>query len=338
MSQAPLPPPEAVRNILIWHQGALGDLLLAGPALVAISRHYPRALLTGVGVPERWGLLSGALPLAGIWDSSGAVWAYLFADAPLPALLAAKLAPFQLALVFTPEIRPGLLARLREAGIGAVRWVPSFPVECRESLAALQARHLGGCGLGYEPEPFRLALGKNGGGGEAAELLGSGPWVVAAPGSGHPCKNWPLAHYYEVTRALAWECRAQVAWLAGPAEREMLPYLQALAVSQGQRLWANLRLAQVAGLLSRSDLYLGGDSGITHLAAAVSRGAVLALFGPTDPAIWAPWGSRVTVLTAPCPRAPCSRGREIPCLEPQCLGDLPPARVLAVAAALLSGK
>ena len=45
----PLPPPAAVRHILIWHQGGLGDLLLAGPALAAVSRHYPEARLTALG-------------------------------------------------------------------------------------------------------------------------------------------------------------------------------------------------------------------------------------------------------------------------------------------------
>ena len=49
MESTPLPPPQAVGRILLWHQGALGDLLLAAPALLAVRRRYPRARLTGLG-------------------------------------------------------------------------------------------------------------------------------------------------------------------------------------------------------------------------------------------------------------------------------------------------
>jgi ADP-heptose:LPS heptosyltransferase len=64
--------------------------------------------------------------------------------------------------------------------------------------------------------------------------------------------------------------------------------------------------------------------------------AVVAMFGPTDPGIWAPPGNRVRILTGTCAQAPCSRGRAIPCDTPRCLEDLSPERVLAVAGALLS--
>lgn len=47
--------------------------------------------------------------------------------------------------------------------------------------------------------------------------------------------------------------------------------------------------------LARARLYIGNDSGITHLAAAVGT-PVLALFGPTDPAVWAPRGPHVRVV------------------------------------------
>ncbi len=147
MSLASLPPPEAVQRILIWHQGALGDLLLAGPALMAVRDRYPGARLVGLGHPERWGLLSTTLSLAAVWDSGESRWAPLFGDGPLPAALQARLAPFQLALVFSPDPGTPVPARLRQAGIPAVHWVPSFPENGREAVAALQARHLAGLGL-----------------------------------------------------------------------------------------------------------------------------------------------------------------------------------------------
>ena len=335
MPLTPLPPPAAVARLLIWHQGALGDLLLAGPALTALSRHYPQARITALGHPERWGLLSTSLPVDSGWDSGEARWASLFAETPLPRELRERLAPFQLALVFAPRPQPLLLNHLRQAGIAAVHWLPSFPETGVEAVAALQARSLAALGLSYEPVPFTLEVGLPQP--EALpELAGPGPWLAVAPGSGHPCKNWPLSHYYEASRALAWEYKLKVVWLAGPAEESMLPYLEALAKAQGQVLLARRPLARVARVLSRCRLFLGNDSGLTHLAAAVSSPEVLALFGPTDPRVWAPLGARVHPLTAPCPQAPCAAGRAIQCPEPRCLHELTPETVLAAAAQVLA--
>jgi len=309
--------------------------LLAGPALAALSRRYSRTRFTALGHPERWRLLGLSLPLEEVWDSGEARWLHLFGEADLPDVMRARLARFQLALAFSPRPQTLLLDRLRQAGIPKVHWLPSFPETGTEAVAALQARHLAALGLTYVPAPFQLEVGLSRTE-DVPELPGPGPWLAVAPGSGHPAKNWPLAHYYEVSRALGWEYGLRVLWLAGPGEGGMLPYLQALAAAQGQILLANRPLAAVARVLSRCRLYLGNDSGLTHLAAAVGQPELVALFGPTDPRVWAPLGPRLQILTGACPQAPCAAGRTIPCPEPRCLRDLSPEKVLAAAAALLS--
>ena len=337
MSANELPPPEAVQKILIWHQGALGDLLLAGPALLAWRRHYPRARITALGQMERWALLGPTLELEAVWDSAGALWAPLFQSAStLPPALKERLAPFQLALVFSPQPHPTLLARLTQAGIAAVHWLPSWPAAGKEPVRAFLAAHLARLGLTVSLEPFRLIIG-GGWQDQAPSLPGSGPVLAVAPGSGHPLKNWPLAHYYEVTRALAWQHKLRVAWLAGPGEEPILPYLKGLTAAQDHLLLMGLPLTAVAATLARCRLYLGGDSGLTHLAAAVGVPGILALFGPTDPGVWAPEGEGIRVLRTPCPQAPCATAREITCPDPQCLENLAPDLVLEAAAALLAG-
>ncbi len=332
-----MPAPAGVERLLIWHQGALGDLLLAGPALAALSRHYAGARITALGHPERWGLYSRSLPLDGVWDSGEARWVHLFSEGDVPPPIRERLARFQLALVFSPHPQTILQARLHQAGIPAVHWLPSFPETGAEAVAVLQARHLAGLGLAYVPAPINLEVGLPPDE-ELPELPGPGPWLAVAPGSGQPRKNWPLAHYYEVSRALSWEHGLKVVWLAGPGEGEMVPYLRALAQAQGQLLLAQLPLARVARVLSRCRLYLGNDSGLTHLAAAVGNPAVLALFGPTDPRVWAPLGPQVRILAAPCPQAPCAVGRTIACPESDCLKGLTPEAVMAAAAQVLSAS
>jgi hypothetical protein len=317
-------PSKSLKRILIWHQGALGDLLLAGPALAALSRHYPEATFTGVGHPDRWRLLAGTLPVAEVWDSGEALWSALFQDAgDIPPGLTARLFGVDLAVVFSPRQRPEFLARVVRGGAAQAVWLRSFPQGGVESVGALQARRLGELGIKKASGvSFRLHLEPMG-----DEELGVNPGdriLALAPGSGQPAKNWPLSRYYEVARALSWEAGLQVVWLAGPAEEAILPYIEGLAAAQEQTVWARQPLVRVARLLARTQVYLGGDSGLSHLAAAAGARRVAVLFGPTDPRIWAPVGEQVTVLTPPSGAG-----------HPASLENLPAATVLAALRAFL---
>jgi len=282
-------------------------------------------------------LLALSLPLDEVWDSGEARWVHLFSDGDLPPPLRERLARFQLALIFGSHPQAILQDRLRLAGIPAVLWLPSFPETGVEAVAALQARHLAGLGLHYVPGPFKLEMGPDPGS-DLPELPGPGPWMAVAPGSGSRRKNWPLDHYYEVSRALGWEYGLRVVWLAGPAEKDMLPYLGPLAQAQGQLLLAHRPLARVALILWRCRLYIGTDSGLTHLAAAVAGPEVLALFGPTDPRVWAPLGPHVRTLRAPCPQTLHEVDGTIYSPENRCLKALSPETVLAAAAQVLAAS
>lgn len=319
------------QGIVLWHQGALGDLLLAGPAFQAIRAHNPGASLIGLGHPERWVLLQDTLELSAVWDGSAALWAPLYAEqTPLPETLQERLAGVGLAVVFSPREPTVLLTRLQEAGAARAVWAPSFPEEGREPVAALQARRLAHLGIAYEPEPLRLTLDV-----EAwwpPEVSREKHLLAVAPGSGSPAKNWPLAHYYEVTRALAWEHGFQVVWLTGPAEEAWLPYLRGLAAAQEHQVLDKEPLKCVAAVLARTALYLGGDSGLTHLAAAAGARWVVALFGPTDPRVWAPLGGQVTVLAAP------RQAADVPAATAFTWETLGPEQVLAKISVLLKNR
>ncbi len=104
--------------------------------------------------------------------------------------------------------------------------------------------------------------------------------IAIHPFSGSQAKNWPLDRYRELGKQLA--PGAEVILLAGPEDE--LPEA---------RRFDNLR--SLASWLNGAALYIGNDSGPTHLAAATGT-TVLALFGPTNPSVWAPRGPHVTVL------------------------------------------
>ncbi len=109
-----------------------------------------------------------------------------------------------------------------------------------------------------------------------------GDYAVIHPFSGSPKKNWPLQKFRALARGL--ERFMEVRWCAGPQDP---PLEGAVSISD---------LYDLACWLGRARLYIGNDSGITHLAAAAGT-PVLALFGPTNPEVWAPRGPNVRVAT-----------------------------------------
>ncbi len=102
--------------------------------------------------------------------------------------------------------------------------------------------------------------------------------AVLHPLSGSPRKNWPLARFEELARALAAEMLVE--WAARPD-------------------WFRFEnLNDLGTWIAGARVYVGNDTGATHLAAAAGV-PTLALFGPTDPRVWAPRGARVRVISAP---------------------------------------
>lgn len=106
-------------------------------------------------------------------------------------------------------------------------------------------------------------------------------YAVIHPFSGGPKKNWPIERFRGVASKL--ERIMPVRWCSGPEDP---PLAGAVRIAD---------LYELARWLAAARLYIGNDSGITHLAAAVGT-PVLAIFGPSDPNVWAPRGPNVRVV------------------------------------------
>ncbi|MGH2371691.1 MAG: glycosyltransferase family 9 protein, partial [Chloroflexota bacterium] len=136
-----------------------------------------------------------------------------------------------------------------------------------------------------------------------AKHVGAGPFAVLHPGSGRARKNWPAAAWARVIDALQRRRSLSLVLIAGPADDEALrSFREARAAGPGYEpgagpdvVLAGAALPHLAAVLERAALYLGNDSGVTHLAAGLGVPTV-AVFGPTDPAIWRPRGPRVRML------------------------------------------
>ncbi len=164
----------------------------------------------------------------------------------------------------------------------------------------------------------------------AEHSLRGRPVLMIAPGSGAREKNWPEEFFVAVANWWRQRIGGVAVLLNGPVEAARggsdRLRLHCLAVSDS-------RLSQVAALISRSSVYLGNDSGISHLAAAVGA-ATVTLFGPSDPRQWAPRGRRVTVISRQVHCSPCSTATMKNCPHRVCLAELSPEKVIDVIAKL----
>lgn len=286
-----------MKSVVVIHTGGLGDLIQACPVLAALGRTWPRATLTLVGHRDRASLARAA----GLADE-----VIEFETCGLHRLFAEDAAPDQVPdavgradLVLTFLTRAPFTDNLRRLVSGRIIAVRPFPAEgtCDRPAAQFvydqvaEALALPPCDavarLRLPPDTPAIA-----------QVAGRFPHATHAvaihPGSGSRAKNWPLERFRELASRLAAE-GLQAIWILGPAEAERAEFSP---VADAAHCLAGAALVDVAALLGIVRCYVGNDSGITHLAAAMGT-PTLALFGPTDPQVWAPRGPDVHTLVDP---------------------------------------
>ncbi|OGP69349.1 MAG: hypothetical protein A2170_01520 [Deltaproteobacteria bacterium RBG_13_53_10] len=89
-----------------------------------------------------------------------------------------------------------------------------------------------------------------------------------------------------------------------------------------------LSLLELASVIDGSRLFVGNDSGITHMAAALGVSTV-AIFGPSDPKVWSPRGKKVVLVRRKIACSPCSQENFFQCQNIECLKNVEVADVLA---------
>jgi ADP-heptose:LPS heptosyltransferase len=260
-------------RFLIVHPGALGDVLQAVPAL-RVLRAQGRLTFAGQARLGRLLVALGVVDESRAFDGLGLE--ALFTDAPAPPAVTAFLGGFT----------------------RVVSWFGSRDAIYRTRLAALAAdpvvappvpdddtpvwRHLVST-LGADALPEAPAV--------APIRLDAPPTgrsaLVVHPGSGATWKQWPAERFAEVIAAVVARHALTVVVHQGPADRAAVEALLARLDGPVERL-VEPELPALAGVLGRARAYLGGDSGISHLAAAVGAPSVI-VFPPAHLPRWTPW-------------------------------------------------
>lgn len=241
--------------------GGIGDFIVSLPALECLRTDYY----------EIW-TRSETAPLVQFADrvrSIASTGLDLLAVTEAPARLLDDLRSFDSIVSWYGSNRPEFRAEVERLGL-PFTFFPALPAEGTGVHAAdfylEQVRTLGPCESDGVPR-IRCDVERE-------------DFAVIHPFSGSERKNWPLENFGQLARRL--QIAMPVYWCYGPDDP---PLDDAVRIEN---------LYDLAGWLAKATLFVGNDCGITHLAAAVGT-PVLALFGPSDPAIWAPRGPDVRV-------------------------------------------
>ncbi len=314
---------EILRKIVVIRPGALGDVLVARGLLSFLKNAFPGVQLVLVAPGERGRLLvrEGWADLAYDWEDRVFSWLFLRRDGrvaaeAIPALLREVFDHALLVFSFTGSgldergriIGDNLRGLVKTGAVwcgagfpesvsksgGVVRWLTEIGAEVCVSGGLRRCPELPNVTdcirrrWRVEPGTFRVPFG-------------GGGYLLIHPGSGSSRKNWPLAHYAELARGLmssgvkgigssgASGFFSGLALLSGEADGHLADELRDM-IGAGE-VFRDLSLHELSILLSRAYLYVGNDSGVSHLSCAVSDVSGLCprsvvLFGPSAAEIW----------------------------------------------------
>jgi heptosyltransferase III len=282
-----------MNRILVIRGGAIGDFVLTLPAIKLLRDHFPSAHLEIVGVPQIVALAEKRFYAAAIRSiDSPALARFFVRDAELPADLTTYFASFDLVLSYLHDPETIFESNVRKCGRATFIAGPS-QLDDSEYAALQLARPLRALGLSLTDPVAQLF--PTDADRQAVHDFKIKDAITIHPGSGSETKSWPIEKWIELGERLLTEGRSLLV-VAGEADAERAANLRAAWRGRSVRFVENLPLPHLAALLGNAH-FIGHDSGISHIAAAVGARCLL-LFGPTDPAIWAPANKNVTVLRA----------------------------------------
>jgi heptosyltransferase-3 len=280
-------------KILVIRGGAIGDFILTIPVLQALKKNFPATHLEVLGYPK----VANLAVDAGWAHSTKSIEAPGLARffAPIGAVPPEWLQYFaQFDIIITYLFDPDDLFQNNVSLSGKHHYIkgPYRPNE-RLNLHAVDVflkplEKLAIYETGVLPDLSRLAsLQKK----ESNKTV----QIAIHPGSGSTKKNWHLDNWINLIKRLLSHSNVEILIIGGEAERESAEKLEGSFPSNRTQLLMNRPLGDVARALAQSHAFIGHDSGISHMAAALEVPSVI-LWGPTNMNIWRPLGKQVTII------------------------------------------
>ncbi len=322
-------------RVLIIRPGALGDVLLTLPAAQAVLAASPETHLEVMGDLRYLRSVCGRSAVRAVASFDATEVAALFSpDMGDRVPIGAYLRSFDLVLSYVGPAESQFGRNLERLVAHAVHWDARAHASLDMHMSRFLQEPLAMLGIPTTDDPPCIMPSEGDIDTGARWWLEHGlrrRWVLAVhPGSGSSAKNWPVESFAEAVRRLCRDRDATVLLVQGPADAA--PTVGLARALEGVRcvVLRELPLELLATIIARCSLYLGNDSGVSHLAAALGV-PVVAVFGPTSPQVWAPRGPKVSVVSGDESCSPCSVAQRQSCAERRCLSNVSVAQVAAAA-------
>lgn len=342
--------PLAPRRIAIFRALQLGDLLVAVPALRSLRAGFPDAEITLIGLPwaeqfvhrfacylDRFVSFPGYPGLVEVPVDLARTQAFLAEQRAYGYHLVVQMhgsgrTSTPLALELAGAMTAGYYEDYRPPGlaIGA-----PYPAEEPEILRNLGLARLLGCPDRGTHLEFPLTPADRAEAASALSRLPSAgrPWVGIHPGARPPARRWFAAHFAAVGDALAERYGAQIVVTGGPGEEAIAEEVTHLMRAPSLNLTGQTSLGGLVAVIDRLDLFISNDTGPAHLAVARDTPSIH-IFGPADPARWAPLDRRRHPIVRRA--VPCSPCEHFECpIDHRCLRLIAPDEVIRTAETLL---
>jgi ADP-heptose:LPS heptosyltransferase len=298
-------------SLFIIHQGALGDVVMTFPVIIALRKKFGRIDILCQGqlgkLAARLGLVDKGYPL------EAAYFATLFSNL-VDKKIKTILAGYSTILLFS--FASDLKKSIRQISDGCCFQIPPRPpVREKINVTEFIFKNLFDCGLleacdSHDKRftrPERLFP-------DTTRPIDSSK-ILIHPGSGSIRKRWPLSRFLKLADILEKKGLGPQ-FVCGPAEQDLAAEL----AKQHRPIHGLGELTDLADLLESAGGYIGNDSGVSHLASFLGLPSVV-IFGPTDPLRWKPPGPRVEIVRPELDCNPCFEIEPENCPEPRCLTD-----------------
>jgi heptosyltransferase III len=302
-----------MNRILVIRGGAIGDFILSLPALKALREAYPDAHIEILGYKQIAALAENRFYAQAVRSIEyGPLSSFFAKNSELPAELASYFASFDLIISYLYDPDRIFENNLRRCDVENLLRGPAKIVETGGHAARQLARPIEEFGVRVADLTERIFLSQKDRQ-FAQEFLRNlaRPIVAIHPGSGSKEKNWRLENWIELVSSKGGLSRAKgepghigrqlsLVVVSGEADNAQTAQLEHDWKDRDVRFAKNLPLPHLAAVLEHT-IFVGHDSGISHLAAAACANCIL-LFGPTDPEVWAPRNENVQIVVAPSGR------------------------------------
>jgi ADP-heptose:LPS heptosyltransferase len=285
-----------MRKILIIREGALGDLILTFPVFLNLKNNNFSVSVAGKGIyknfVEKYGSIEEFIPI----DSSS----FIFFFENEIEKLRNFLEKFDIIIAYCNE-DDQIGKNLKNVFSKNLMFHPIKFQDLKIHITDYLNFPLKSFIYSDLVDKFRLNIEKK------EEVF------VIHPGSGSKCKNWKKENFLSIANELK-----NVIIILGPNEEDEYDFWKK---NFKGKIVLNPELDEIIEIAKRTIVYIGNDSGITHLF-SITGVKTIGIYGPTSPFIWGPKGENVKIVYKNVGCNPCDRERYIRCQKRNCLEEI----------------